>query len=68
MSAGLLFVFCLLVAGEAIIAIMIICAVIRVKNAGRNSKHSAESKRARYKANRDGPHDDGKHNGAAPAG
>lgn len=65
MSAGLLFVFCLLVAGEAIIAISIIIAVIRVKNAGRNPKPTAKSARARHKTKLNGSDDDGQHHRTA---
>ena len=67
MSAGLLFVFCLLVAGEAIIAIIIICAVIRVQNAGRHPKPTAKSTRARHQARLDGSNDDGRHRRAKAA-
>lgn len=54
MSQSILLVFCLLVVAEAIIAIMVICAAIKVRNVNRNAKLTDESARARPQANYDG--------------
>lgn len=67
MSQSILYVFCLLVVAEAIIAVFVIRAVIKVKNVNRDAKLTDESARARPQANDDGPHDDGSHRRAAVA-